>query len=118
MAESRPTTQSSTCCHGASSRAVDGNKNTQWRGNSCTHTHKQNNPWWRVDLEKELAVETLSVTNRGCVALNHAHLMVTAGCDCRDCCGSRLSNFEVKVGNTDNWNANTKVPPAQMFVMC
>lgn len=27
----------------------------------------------------------------------------------RDCCGDRLSNFEVKVGNTDSWDANTKV---------
>ena len=26
----------------------------------------------------------------------------------RDCCGNRLSNFEVKVGNTDSWDANTK----------
>ena len=44
-------TQSSSVAHsGVSSRATDGNDNTHWRGNSCMHTHHENNPWVMVDL--------------------------------------------------------------------
>ncbi len=83
IARRRPTRQSSTGHGGASSRAVDGNKNTQWGGGSCTHTNKQQNPWWRVDLGSVQKVKKVKLTNRG------------------DCCSNRLRNIEIRVGNTD-----------------
>jgi len=89
-AAGKPTLQSSTGYGGASSRAVDGNADTSWGSGSCTHTSTETDPWWRTDLEQELAIANVKITNRG------------------DCCGDRLSNFEVKVGNTDSWDANTK----------
>ena len=71
MAAGKPTSQSSTSYGGSSSRAVDGNDSTSWGSKSCTHTKKESNPWWRVDIQQELAVETVTVTNRGYAALAH-----------------------------------------------
>jgi len=68
-----------------SSRAVDGNSNTHYsHGKSCTHTKNETNPWWRVDLGQ---VEPVSeaVVNRG------------------ECCGTRLSSFEIRVGRLKLW---------------
>ena len=47
--------------------------------NPCTHTTKENKPWWRVDLGKEEQVSEVFVVNR-------------------DRRGERLSNFEIRVG--------------------
>ena len=77
------TRQSSTGYGGLSSRAVDGNSNSQWRGRSCTHTNRQRNAWWRVDLGADYKVGMVKLTNRG------------------DCCGNRLSNFDIRVGSVD-----------------
>lgn len=74
-AEGKPTSQSSTCCGGSSSRAVDGNTDTTWGGGSCTHTTSSNGPWWRVDLEQELHVQTVTLTNR-CVLHYSQHGIV------------------------------------------
>jgi len=98
VAAGKPTSQSSTGYGGSSSRAVDGNGDTSWGGSSCTHTNSESNPWWRVDLGEEMEVDAVSVTNRG------------------DCCGDRLSNFEVQVGDTDAWDANTKCGGQQYSV--
>lgn len=78
----KPTVQSSTFSNyfGASSHAVDGNSNNQYYGMSCTRTEEEQNPWWRVDLQKETEVFEVKVVNRG------------------DCCGSRLNGFEIRVG--------------------
>ena len=83
IARGRGTRQSSTAYGGSSSRAVDGNRNSRWGGRSCTHTNAQHNAWWRVDLGADYRVGTVKLTNRG------------------DCCGNRLSNFDVRVGNRD-----------------
>ena len=83
IARGQNTRQSSTGWGGSSSRAVDGNRNSQWGGRSCTHTHRQHNAWWRVDLGADYKVGMVKVTNRG------------------DCCGNRLSNLDIRVGNTD-----------------
>lgn len=69
---------------GASSKAVDGNSNTDFAADSCTHTATQSNPWWRVDLQQRSVVNAVDVTNRG------------------DCCGSRLSDFKILVGDYDD----------------
>ena len=57
LAKGKPTSQSSTAHGGASSRAVDGNTNSYWGGNSCSHTGYNGAQWWQVDLEKESAVK-------------------------------------------------------------
>ena len=69
---------------GKASRGVDGNRNSQWGGGSCTHTKKQNKPWWRVDLGSPQNIKKVSLTNRG------------------DCCQNRLRRIQIRVGNVDN----------------
>jgi len=76
-----PVAQSSTGWRGAASRAIDGITNTKYNQNSCTHTHRNNKPWWRVDLGSAEEVGSVQVWNRG------------------DCCGGRLNNFQVHVGD-------------------
>jgi hypothetical protein len=77
----KPTTQSTQCCGGNSARAVDGDPSPSWHDNSCTHTGKEREPWWMVDLLEPVAV---------------ARLRLSA----RDCCTSRLGNFHIYVGNS------------------
>uniref|UniRef100_A0A8C6TWJ1 Fucolectin tachylectin-4 pentraxin-1 domain-containing protein n=1 Tax=Neogobius melanostomus TaxID=47308 RepID=A0A8C6TWJ1_9GOBI len=36
--------------YGAAYNAIDGNRESNFYAGSCTHTKKQTNPWWRVDL--------------------------------------------------------------------
>ena len=79
----KPTNQSSTGFGGVSSRATDGNKNSNYYGLSCTHTNRDQNPWWRVDLGGRHIIGNVKITNRG------------------DCCSSRLRNVEVRVGDID-----------------
>ena len=71
---------------GLPSRAVDGNKNGQWGGNSCTATssdsNKNLNNWWTVDLQRRTEVMKVTLYNRA------------------DCCGTRLANFDIVVTDT------------------
>ena len=80
LAYQKDTAQSSISNQGVSSRAVDGNSNTRWKGGSCTHTRDEEQPWWRVDLGKVELVNEVYVVNRG------------------GCCGNRLNPFEIRVG--------------------
>ena len=84
LAKRKPTRQSTTAHGGVSARAVDGNRNTQWNGRSCTHTSRQSRPWWRVDLQSIQNVKKVRLTNRG------------------DCCFNRLRQIEIRVGMRDN----------------
>ncbi len=84
IARGKPTKQSSTGWRGVAKRAVDGNLNTKYSKNSCTHTKKQKGAWWRVDLQMQYPVAKVKVTNRGDNKVF-----------------KRLSNFEVRVGNVD-----------------
>jgi len=45
-------------CH-VDLKAVDGNKDPRALivGNSCFHSRLQNNPWWAVDHDVELAID-------------------------------------------------------------
>ncbi|GMH44639.1 hypothetical protein BSKO_12591 [Bryopsis sp. KO-2023] len=72
--------QSSTAYRGVPARALDGNKNTDYFKGSCTHTAREKNPFWQVDLGQAYHVTKVVITNRG------------------DCCFERLSNFEIRVG--------------------
>merc|ERR1719162_1844369 len=76
-------TQSSVASGGPASRAIDGNFATTYGSNSCTHTEKQERPWWEVDLGSSKSISAVTVTNRG------------------DCCGSRLSGFNVAIDGTE-----------------
>eukprot|EP00662_Eupelagonemidae_sp_cell21_P057652 gene57652-biopygen89352 len=71
-----------------SERAVDGNTDPSFSGNSCTstvdaHRRGEADPWWRVDLGEQYYVCTVRITNRG------------------DCCADRLDGFEVRAGETE-----------------
>jgi hypothetical protein len=75
-----PAKQSSTGWGGAASRAVDGNKNANYGGRSCTHTYRdRGGSWWEVELANVTTIEAVRVTNRA------------------DCCSERLNGFGVKV---------------------
>jgi len=59
-------TQSSTTNGAPASRAIDGNTNPDFGGNSQTHTQENDSkPWWELDLGKDVTVESATVWNRG-----------------------------------------------------
>ena len=65
IAAHKPASQSSIAYGGEASRAVDGNRDNAWSHRSVTHTDFQDHSWWKVDLEKEEAVGTVRIYNRG-----------------------------------------------------
>ncbi|XP_074510956.1 uncharacterized protein LOC141779820 [Sebastes fasciatus] len=75
---------------GAADSAIDGNRESNFRSGSCTHTDEETNPWWRVDLLESYIVTSVIITNRG------------------DCCQQRLNGAEVHIGNSlqDNGASN------------
>jgi hypothetical protein len=78
LAVNKAATQSSTPPWGGpASRAVDGNTDGEWTHNSVTHTNLDAQAWWQVDLGSMRVVQSVDVWNR------------------TDCCGERLSNFNV-----------------------
>ncbi|MCI0702092.1 MAG: HEAT repeat domain-containing protein, partial [Planctomycetia bacterium] len=77
--------QSSTEHGGVASRAIDGNTSGIFGDNSSTHTQEGTpDPWWEVDLGREVPVEQIVVWNRTDGAL-----------------GNRLNNFTVRVLDAD-----------------
>jgi hypothetical protein len=65
FALNKPTWQSSVDFFGVASRAVDGNTNTNFGGESCTSTHISDvNPWWAVDLTNVYFVKKVTLFNR------------------------------------------------------
>uniref|UniRef100_H3AU98 Fucolectin tachylectin-4 pentraxin-1 domain-containing protein n=1 Tax=Latimeria chalumnae TaxID=7897 RepID=H3AU98_LATCH len=77
---------------GVPEHAIDGNQNSIYRAESCSHTNKDLNPWWRLDLLQPHKISTIDVTNRG------------------DCCEERLQGAEIRIGNSldNNGNNNPK----------
>ncbi len=65
LALNKPAYQSAVLHEGVPGRAVDGNANTLYGSNSCTHTPNSNNPWWAVDLAKHYKILAIDITNRG-----------------------------------------------------
>ncbi|XP_074654760.1 SCO-spondin-like [Tubulanus polymorphus] len=63
-------------------RAIDGDTNADYFGNSCTHTLAAPITWWKVDLGKPYTVRSVTLVNRV------------------DCCSSRLRNFKILVSPT------------------
>uniref|UniRef100_A0A671TX53 Fucolectin tachylectin-4 pentraxin-1 domain-containing protein n=1 Tax=Sparus aurata TaxID=8175 RepID=A0A671TX53_SPAAU len=73
-------------------RAIDGSRASNWHQGSCTHTQKDKNPWWRLDLLRPYKVNTVTITNR------------------KDCCHKRINGAEIRIGNSleNNGNANPR----------
>ncbi|XP_051728528.1 uncharacterized protein si:ch73-359m17.2 isoform X7 [Ctenopharyngodon idella] len=90
--------QSSTYPQGGDAqRAVDGNRNSDSRKGSCTHTNPEFNPWWRVDLGNVYSVSNVTITNRG------------------DCCKERLKGAQIRIGNSLDNNGNNNALVATIF---
>lgn len=87
LSAGKRTFQSSTAVDGFDDLAVDGNKDGDFFAGSCTHTGRSNNvlktsnPWWTVDLGESFKITRVAITNRS------------------DCCGERLKNFNILVGD-------------------
>ena len=60
VSKGKPTSQSSEGWGGQSSRAVDGNTDGSWNHGSCTHTLNTVNPWWKVDLQWNYAIDKVA----------------------------------------------------------
>ena len=65
IALGRMASQSTNYLDGVASRAVDGNGNTGFSADSCTHTSMTALVWWRVDFGKTAVVHSVKITNRG-----------------------------------------------------
>ena len=61
----KPAFQSSTHHNYKAINAVDGLREHILESNSCTHTSKERNPWWAVDLVNNYFVQSVLVTTRG-----------------------------------------------------
>jgi len=79
LAHYKPASQSSELWGGKPNRAVDGDTSGQWAHSSCTHTAKQQNSWWKVELGAEYSIDRVTVWNRS------------------DCCGNMLKQATVMV---------------------
>lgn len=89
VAQGKPTQQSSTLANAynpTADKAVDGNTDGNFPGSSVTSTNNENRPWWRVDLQGDYNISRIEIYNR------------------TDCCGERLSNFDVLISqDMTNW---------------
>ncbi|CAH1252404.1 ZAN [Branchiostoma lanceolatum] len=90
VALGKPAFETSVEFGGVAGRAVDGNTNTNWYNNSCTHTQDQSNPSWWVDLGKSVAINGVVIFNR------------------QDCCAGRLNPFEIQIGDSSEVGTNPK----------
>ncbi|WP_221409509.1 galactose-binding domain-containing protein [Marinoscillum furvescens] len=94
--------QSSTGYGGVANRAIDGDTNGKWSGNSVTHTNNEANPWWEVALDTVYSIGDINIFNR------------TDGC-----CKARLTNFTVSVingGSTTFSQSYTSYPDPSITV--
>lgn len=82
VARGRAAGQSSQFDVGAAGRAVDGNTDGHWAGNSVSHTQSEANAWWEVDLGRAHDLHAIRLWNR------------------TDCCADRLTNFHVFASDT------------------
>ncbi|XDV26410.1 hypothetical protein PO909_030139 [Leuciscus waleckii] len=73
---------------GDAQNAVDGNRDSDYKKESCTFTKTEFNPWWRVDLGNVYTVSNVTITNRG------------------DCCKERLRGAQIRIGNKLDNNGN------------
>ncbi len=65
IAQGGKASQINTSNDGQASRAIDGNKNSDWAAGGQTHTEENTkNPWWELDLGSEQPVESVTIYNR------------------------------------------------------
>lgn len=79
IAQGKPAAQSTTVYGGSASRAVDGNADANWGGNSVTHTNSGPQQWWQVDLGATHDISYVEVINRS------------------DCCRERTNGAQVHI---------------------
>ena len=79
LSQGRPTKQDSVGWGGQPSRAVDGFTNGQWGRGTSSHTARNKNSWWEVDLQSSYPVYLVVIHNRW------------------DCCQNRIDGAVVKV---------------------
>ena len=79
LARGKKATQSSSHPNGPASKAVDGNTDGNWNKKSVSHTKRQKEPWWQVDLGAVHTIKEVTVHNR------------------TDCCMGRLYGAVVMV---------------------
>lgn len=92
-------TQSSTEWGGEAARAIDGNTNGEFDKGSVTHTNsKSANPWWQLDLGREMPLNTIIIWNRTDAKYK-----------------DRLKNFTVRILSTHQkavWEKKISAPPS------
>ena len=93
--QSSTATDSGTGITGSANLAVDGNTNGAWANGSVTHTYLDNQAWWQVDLGAMYSIQRVDVWNR------------------TDCCGERLTNFNVLVLDQNQATVATFPTPGQ-----
>lgn len=76
-----PTGQSTLLEGFVASKAVDNGNQTAYAGGSCSSTDSQNNPWWKVNFQRQILVTGVKIYGRS------------------DCCQDRMQGFDVWVGN-------------------
>lgn len=91
--------QSSTAFSGDAHRAVDGNADGIYANGSVTHTDRNAQAWWEVDLGFVTQVTRIDIYNRV------------------DCCGTRLQNFYVLVSDAPFMSSDLAQTRAQRGVV-
>merc|ERR1712002_956704 len=81
LAKGKSAVQKSIGWGGDPNRAIDGNTDSNYGGNSCTHTQSSDHSWWSVDLGVPSKVESVKIYNR------------------QDCCSDRLTDPIVYLSN-------------------
>ena len=81
ISKNKPATQSSdyNSSKGTADRAVDGNTNGNWSGNSVTHTKNSSKNWLKIKLGGGKKVKRVVVYNR------------------KDCCTDRIAGAEISL---------------------
>lgn len=88
--------------------AVDGNHDASFLSGTCTHTNREDDPWWRVDLLDQMEISSVRLYNRG-----EGYIHPTFGASPRGRHtahpheGWHLSNAEVYVGASTTLDAST-----------
>ncbi|XP_058877103.1 pentraxin fusion protein-like isoform X1 [Acipenser ruthenus] len=91
---------------GLASHAIDGNHDSIYSKESCTHTNTDSPSWWRVDLKDTYEISTVIITNR------------------KDCCHERLQGAEIYIGDSPDASKNarcgtiTSTSPGSVHTIC
>lgn len=97
LAGSGESTQSSTVSDAGAGRATDGNQDGDFEDGSVTMTEPQGDPWWEVDLGKEIPVDEIVIWNRTDRGL-----------------GTRLAGYKVAALDSERksvWDKSVSAPP-------